>query len=55
MVKNGPRQTPKSSWRRKTKEAQDRRERKKNLSEEEKENKVEYMTDYYLTHKKNIL
>ena len=31
---------------------QDRRERNKNLSEEEKENKVEYMTDYYLTHKK---
>ena len=45
---------PNSFWRRKRKKPKKTRERYKNLSEEEKENKVEYMRNYYnyLVHKK---
>ena len=44
---------PNSFWR-KRKKPKKTRERYKNLSEEEKENKVEYMRNYYnyLVHKK---
>ena len=39
-------------YQKKNKEKLEARERYQNLSEEEKERKVEYMRNYYLAHKK---
>ena len=48
--KKGTRQISKSFWRKKNR--QYRCDWNNNLSEEEKQKKVEYMRNYYLAHKK---
>ena len=51
-AKKGPGQISKSFWRRKRKKVSVLSWSKQNLSEEEKQNKVEYMRNYFLAHKK---